>query len=365
MLGFCDYFAGSSSGGIERATAEVYRRLSERGARMMVVSIVPGERDELVEVGGIDTRVVPGTDLSPLIGAQLTISARILGVAERVIGDFAPDVLHASGLHFAGSAAAAILARRHDIPLVTTGHVASPAALSLPIRTAVAAYEQVIGRRILRRSCRVIAVSAAVAAHLRRLGADNPAVVHNGVDRDRFAPASRTEDPHVVFVGRLIANKGPDAALAAFGAVQYPGARLTFVGDGPMRRSLEEAAQRIGPDIRFMGNIGDVAPVLNEADILIRPSQTEGQSLAILEAMAAGVCVLATDISAHRELLDGGRCGELAIPGDRMDLAVRLRRLLQDEASRRRIASAARQRAAAYTWEECAAGTGLALSGAA
>jgi len=370
VLGFCDHFTESSSGGAEKVTAEVYSRFCAQGLEVTVLSAIPGRDAEVVAVRGIPTQVVPALDLAEVLNAQVTLAPRLLGAARRLIDEFRPQVLHATSVHFQGSIAAALLAWSRRLPLVTTGHVASVSQLPPLTQAAATAYEQTVGRLILRSSTRVIAVSEAVAAHLRHLGAaaDRVRVVTNGVDQDRFTPGAR--DPHrrqVVFVGRLIQNKGPADALAAFAALGRPEARLTFVGDGPMRAELEREVARLGLGgaVCFTGHLDDVAPILGSADVLIRPSRTEGQSLAILEAMAAGVCVLATDIPANRELVDDGDSGLLAPVGDTRQLAAGLARLLDDGVLRDRLAAQGRQRARQHSWEVCARETGRVLMEAA
>ncbi len=369
ILGFCDYFTTASSGGAERVTAEVYLRLMAEGAEVMVISAIP-RRHLGATVDGIPTRVVPGLDLARAFNAEVMLAPRLLTVARQVSDGFGPHVVHAASIHFLGSFVAALHSRRHRLPLVTTGHVGSIAELPALTRAATTVYERTIGRFILSSSQRVIAVSNAAASHLRRFGATQAktAVVPNGVDHVRFTPGQRNDHAlQVLFVGRLIQNKGPDDALAAFAAVRTPGARLTFVGDGPMRARLEASVGRLGLEgsVRFAGHVEDVSPIVRAADILIRPSLTEGQSLAILEAMAAGACVLASDIPANRELIDPGESGLLAGPGDVGDIARQLRMLLSDTSLRNRLAARGRERSLQHSWTACAHQTGAILAASA
>jgi len=141
-------------------------------------------------VHGIPTRIVPAVSLAQLVNAQVALAPGLLGAARRLVEELRPQVLHATSVHFQGSRAAALLARRRRLPLVTTGHVASMSQLPLATRTATTLYEHTAGRFILRTSSRVIAVSESVATHLRQLGApaDRTVVVHNGVDHHRFHP---------------------------------------------------------------------------------------------------------------------------------------------------------------------------------
>ncbi len=370
ILGFCDYFTTASSGGAEKVTAEVYQRLMAEGAEVMVISAIPRRHLGATPVDGIPTRLVPGLDLAGALNAEVMVAPRLLTVARQISDGFGPNVVHASSIHFQGSFVAALHSRRHRLPLVTTGHVGSIAELPALTRAATTVYERTIGRFVLSSSQRVIAVSNAAALHLGRLGATKAktSVVPNGVDHLRFAPGQRNDEAlQVVFVGRLIQNKGPDDALAAFAAIRTPGAHLTFVGDGPMRTHLEASVERLGLEdsVRFAGHVEDVSPIVRAADVLIRPSLTEGQSLAILEAMAAGACVLASDIPANRELIDPGESGLLAGPGDTWDIARQLRMLLSDASLRNRLAARGRERSLQHSWEACAHQTGTILAASA
>lgn len=370
ILGFCDYFTEDSSGGAEKVTAEVYTRLIEQGAEIRVVTTAPGTPGGEATPWGISTALAPGRDLSGLLRVQVTLAPRLLSIGSREIVGFRPDVLHASGLHFQSSLAAGILARRRNLPLATTGHIGSVESLPGLIRAATSTYERSIGRFILKSSSRVIAVSAAVADHMVTLGAA-PGLVHvvpNGVDRDRFRPGSRIgKGVGVVFVGRLISNKGPDEVLEAFVGNPREDATLTFIGDGPMRGELEARVQHLGLQDRvaFTGYTDDVAGLLASADVMVRPSQTEGQSLAVLEAMASEVAVIASDIPPNRELIGDNERGLLVAPGDQAGLCEALGAMIGDEDRRVRLARAARELAVRHTWERCAEETGRVLAAAA
>jgi len=367
ILAFCDYFTEDTSGGAEKVSIEVYRRLVDRGADVRVVSAIAGATGREREVGGIPTQVVRGRSLARSLGAQVLISRGLGRAARQIVVDWAPQVIHASSIHFQGSITAARLARKHEIPLVTTAHIGSISALPPLTRLATSVYERTVGRFVLRSSNSVIAVSRGTAAHVEKLGASDVTVVANGVDHDRFSPPQhRPNSPiEIVFIGRLIANKGPAAALAAFSSLDQPDTRLTFVGDGPSRKNLERAAEKTGNAVRFLGYRDNVADVLKSAHIMVRPSQTEGQSLALLEAMASGVVVVASDIEANREMIQSGVTGLLHRANDEADLATALRNAITDPTLRQDLAAAAHEYALGYSWDRCAAETGAVLLAAA
>jgi glycosyltransferase involved in cell wall biosynthesis len=344
---------------------EVYTRLVARGATVRVVSAAPGEETGRRLVNGIPTEFVAARDLSAILKAQVTWAPAVRAAAVRLFGEFRPHVAHATSIHFQSALLGSSVAHRCGIPVVTTGHVASISALPLPTRLATAAYEHTLSRRLLQRSARVIAVSDPVRAHLETLGADpaRVSVISNGVDVDRFTPGEGAHGRRVVFVGRLIGNKGPIQALEAFAQAAVPGSELLMVGDGPLRPRLEDRVRRLGlgDAVHFLGFRSDVDRILATGAVFVRSSLTEGQSLAMLEAMAAGLCVVASDIPANRALLQSGRAGLLVPPGDTSALARAIRLALTDEPLRRTIAHRGRQAALGHSWDVCAELTGEVL----
>jgi glycosyltransferase involved in cell wall biosynthesis len=276
-----------------------------------------------------------------------------------MLAEFKPEVVHAHTLFFQTSLAAAIAQRLTGVPLVTTVQIAGLEHLPQPVRALGRAYEQTLGRFILARSSRLIAVSPSVRAHLLVLGADPQkiTVIPNGVDLARFRAVPRStvvgEPATVAFVGRLIHNKGPEKLLQALLELHRERLpfRARFYGDGPMRSELAARARAAGGAIEFVGQVSDVAERLAEVDLLVRPSLTEGLPLAVLEAMASGVCVIASDIPGNRDLIRDGINGVLVPPGDLARLKLAIRALLQDSAQRARLAAAGAETARGYSWD--------------
>jgi glycosyltransferase involved in cell wall biosynthesis len=300
-------------------------------------------------------------DLTDTINLQFGLSPGLVRRSLEMVKETSPHVLHASSIHFQSARVAAATARQTGIPLVTTVQVGSIEHLPLASRLVTDAYERSIGARILTASTKVIAVSESVAAHVIELGTspEKVVVVPNGVNTERFQPTDVSRANEIVFVGRLISNKKPDDALEAFARLDRQDWQLVYVGDGPMKRHLQRRASRlgIGQSVKFLGTRADVPEILAEAAIVVRPSLTEGRSLAILEAMASGACVVASDIVPNRELIEHGVTGILTPVGDRVFLAEALNRLVKDSATRSSIGVAARESVLRSTWEETACRT--------
>lgn len=261
-----------------------------------------------------------------------------------------PDVFHAhmsSPVACKWGLAAAVLAR---VPAVL-GTV-QVGAYEPPDRSA---YWQL--RELARRVDRYLAVSREIAAELvDRLGwpVEKVEVVYNAVDVERVAvaaPPGLREQlggnetlPLVLTPARLDDQKGHDTLLEA--AAEVPEATFVLAGEGPKRAELEARVAQLGlgERVRFLGRREDVPALLAACDVFCLPSLYEGSSLAVLEAMAAGIPVVSSAIGGTEELIEDGRSGLLVAPGDAEGLAAALRRLLGDADLRRRLAAKGRER---------------------
>ncbi|HVE77595.1 MAG TPA: glycosyltransferase family 4 protein [Gemmatimonadaceae bacterium] len=179
-------------------------------------------------------------------------------------------------------------------------------------------------------------------------------VVYNGVDAARLNAGSArglraalgvpADAVVTAFVGSLIPRKAPDVLLRAFAAT--PG-HLVVVGDGPERPALAALAQALGVAgrVHFLGERGDVGAILRDAsDIFASPSRSEAFPLTPLEAAAAGLPVVVSDIAPHREAVVVGETGLLFPVDDVGALAAALGRLAADPALRGALGAAGRRR---------------------
>jgi glycosyltransferase involved in cell wall biosynthesis len=173
-------------------------------------------------------------------------------------------------------------------------------------------------------------------------------IVRYGIDPARFPfqvrPANGTAPPRIACVGRLLAYKGHAVLLRALAGADVPpplaGAQLELVGDGPLRAELERDVAALGlrDRVRFHGAVPEpvVADVLARADVFALPSvispdgDREGIPNALIEAMAAGLPAVSTYHSGVPELIEDGRTGYLAQPGDVDDLRAALVRALTE-----------------------------------
>jgi glycosyltransferase involved in cell wall biosynthesis len=193
----------------------------------------------------------------------------------------------------------------------------------------------------------VIVTSAAAHDHLvhtHHLRADRVVVIPNHVDTNRFAPgvATAREPGAVGFVGRLAREKNVAALLHALAGL--PGTRLVVAGDGPLRADLEDLAHRLGVKAEFLGAIpnAELPALLARVSVFALPSLYEWAPKSLLEAMAAGVPVVAADVPGIRDVVRHGESGWLTAT-DAGALRASLERVLGDATLRARLADAARR----------------------
>lgn len=183
-------------------------------------------------------------------------------------------------------------------------------------------------------------------------------VVRNGIRVERFKPSSPALREQLVAelgfargtrligtVGRLNVVKDQANLIQALARLQEQGdVALVLVGDGPLRSELERCAREAGvaTRVRFLGDRDDVHRLLPGLDLFALPSRSEGYSIALLEAAASALPIVATDVGGNAEIVRHGVTGELAPPGDTEALASALSRVLADEAAAERMRIAAR-----------------------
>jgi glycosyltransferase involved in cell wall biosynthesis len=172
-------------------------------------------------------------------------------------------------------------------------------------------------------------------------------VVWNGIDTARFAYAPAGSGA-VVAVGRLQPEKDHETLLRAAALAIHEDAtfRLQIAGDGPCMGSLRELATELGiqRQVSFLGEVRDVNGLLQRGGLFVLPSLSEGVSLTLLEAMASGVPIVATRVGGNPEVVLDGETGVLVAPQDPVALAGAMLRLRRDDAERRRLAAAGRER---------------------
>jgi len=229
--------------------------------------------------------------------------------------------------------------------------------------------DRLLLRTCLRLSNRVVSVSQTMrnwlAEHFNQYS-DKLVLIENGVDQAFLAVGAQRnyDNPvraiHLITVCSLIPRKGVDQivrALARLGGVQPT---LNVVGTGPEEQSLREMANSLGlaGRVTFRGRVapGEVPALLAEADVFVLASHSEGRPNVVLEAMATGLPVIASDIAGVSEVVEHGRTGLLFDDGEMVQLARCIETLSADQALQRRLGEEGRNRilSKGLTWPNCA-----------
>jgi glycosyltransferase involved in cell wall biosynthesis len=336
-------------GGYELATLALARGLRERGISVMVVTIATGE---LNSAGGADV-------IRIYVRGQHTLLStfpRLLAVLARERSRY--SIIHCSTFGYMSGLA------------VLVGRILGRPAL-LRVATESDVREFAEGRHwkyrlffwLLRGAAGVIAPSAAIRDELLRAGFSRERIVYfaNAVDVNRFRPATPAAKAEakgalglpkntavIGTVARLVERKGIDVLLQAFATVRHSHrVHLIVVGDGPLKEELRALARELEIDgsVSWLGFQRDTARCLRTMDVFALPSRLEGSPNAVLEGMAVGLPVVATNIGGVIDLLEEGRNGLLVPPDDPDALAAALGRLLRNVPLRAELGCRARNRA--------------------
>ncbi|HEY4529603.1 MAG TPA: glycosyltransferase [Luteimonas sp.] len=332
-------------GGLERMVADIACAQREHGHAVAVFSLT-GAGDLGPEIARSGVEVIEGGKRG---GFDLAMLARlrtaILRAGAHVVHthNFVPN-------YYAALAIAGVLRRRPA--LVNTCHNMGTRLAGPRLRR--------LYRLSLLRTARVAGVGEGVARHLVERGLTprrRTVAVRNGVRMPPQADAAARRAARSALgigdgalllgtVGRLVELKNHRLLLDQVAplAADFPRLRLVLIGDGPLREELQARTRALGIDSRvhFTGARDDVARLLPALDAFVLPSRTEGLSIALLEACAAGLPVVASAVGGNPEIIEDGHTGLLVPSDDAAALQAGLRRLLADDALRHRLGCAAR-----------------------
>ena len=345
------------------------RQIRGRRIAHLIESDGPGGAERMVATmaAGFESAGCPGVAVLPVRGegwlaAQLDgtgvtidhlalhgpISPRPAFALARLLRRHCVDIVHSHEFTMAvyGTAAARLTGLPHLITMHGGRYYASAVHRRLAMNAAV------------RMSGALVAVSESVAADLRcdlRLRDDRLSVIPNGVRRP--APAAGTvrgelglgpADRLIVAVGNLYPVKGHDLLVRALGELSsaFPDVHVAIAGRGDLRDELLQLAESLGvaSRVHLLGYRADITNVLASADLFALPSRSEGLPLAVLEAMFAGLPIVATDVGDVATVLGQGS-GIVVPPNDAPRLAAALRTLLSDRVAAERLGQAALRRA--------------------
>ena len=332
-------------GGASIHVRDMAREMLGRGHAVIVLTGGEGPVTNLLQAAGVPYHALLSL-CRPIHPLRDLLAARELAAAVR---QFAPDIMsvHTAKAGWIGRAVAA----RLGIPAVYTPH-GWPIGDRMGARVGVLFEwaEKVASRWTSAIIC-VCECERNLALHKRLARADQLHIVHNGV---RDIPAGLRADvmavpPRIVSVARLEAPKDPVTLLRALETIRSQPWELDLVGDGPLEPELRRLAASLGiaNRVRFLGYVRDPAEVLARAQLFVLSSLSEGFPRSVIEAMRAGLPVVASAVGGIPEAVRDGIEGLLVPRGDPSALAAALSGLLADGARRKQMGLHARR-----TYEE-------------
>ena len=331
-------------GGQELVVARLANDLAARGHRVgITVTMEEGSLASTLRDSGHDVMLVPAPGL------------RTNWRAESLIARFRarrPDVVHV-----------------HSGVWLKAARAARAAGVGRVVHTVhgLLDREPWYSESLKRMAARSTDVVVAVSEPLRRYLVDvvglpdrQVVTVLNGIDTAVFRPGPRNPEfrrrlgiaPEEIVIGhvaRLATIKNQILLIDAFAALltRVPTATLVIVGDGPERESLVARTRQLGVEssVRFVGEIADTSPVYREFDVFVLSSRAEGTSMSILEALASGVCVVATSVGGNPALLRDGECGVLVPSENARALTEAIEGVVNDGRRREAFGAAGRRHA--------------------
>ena len=333
-------------GGVEQLTARLLDGFKQLGHDVAAVSLFDTQGSHLERF--LQQQEIPVHYLRKRIG----FDPRALTGLGRIIRQFQPDIVHSHGYVLAYTLGAATLA---GVPgQVHTIH--NVAGWGMPWW----------GRDVLSLATLIgvapVAVSAEVARTNRDANRTEAMTILNGIPVAIYRTARRNrqlwrtengfgqDDLLIASVARLFPQKNHSLLLRAFARLApTQSIQLVLVGDGPLKGELQGEADALGlrSQVRFLGVREDIPDILAASDVFALSSDAEGNPLALMEAMAAGLPVVATAVGGVPELLTHGRDGFVVPPGNADSLAAALSRLIGSPEQRQAMGKDAESKALA------------------
>ena len=349
-IAFACPYAWDDPGGVQVHVRELAEHVLASGHDVLVLAPVR-ERVDQAWVTAVGRPV----DL-PYNASNAPIDPRPWSIrrVRRHLDAFRPDVVHVHEPFTPSTSMWATLASR--APVVATFHTGT-------VRSRLYDLAAPLLRRVDRRISVKIAVSrVAERTAAARIGGSFE-IVPNGADVARFTGAEHADlgsGTKLLFVGRLDERKGFPTAVGAFArlASERPDLRLIVVGDGPQRTAVAALPAEVRARVTLLGAIPNVElpPFVSACDLFLGTSVGgESFGMVLVEAMAAGLPVIASDIPGYDEVVRDGVEGLLVPPRDPGAVAAAATTILDDPALAARLAAGGRERAAEFDWDVVAA----------
>lgn len=364
-VGLVSPYDWSYPGGVQEHIQRLASELRERGHNVRILTPATGVRGRQVEYGVYKLGWAAPLHVNGSI-ARVAFAPHISGRLRGILQRERFDIIH---LHEPLASPMGLFVL-HTGPatgatLVGTFHAWARHSLASAPEWAYASAAPFLGRYFRRLDGR-IAVSPAAAEFVSRFFPSDFRIIPNGVDTQHFHPDTPPLPEYadgklnILYLGRIEKRKGLKYLLRAIPMIRehFPHTRFLIGGDGPLRVGFERLVAQAGwQDVVFLGRVpAERLPALfTSADVFCAPNiGGESQGIVLLEAMASGRPVVASDIPGFRSVIRHQQDGLLTPPTRSEELAWAVCHLLSDDAERARLAQAGRQRAEAFSWEHVA-----------
>jgi glycosyltransferase involved in cell wall biosynthesis len=334
--------------GTEIATYNLASHLARRGHEVHVITSHDAGFPEFSKESGFSVHRIAWPKIR-FIGI-LTFWAKICLKIRKI----KPDIIHAQSL---GVAVPTLISERIlKIPYVIWGQGSD---IYLPGK-----FTRMTSKPMLQNADAVLALTEDMKQKMREICDRDISVVPNGIDLKRFEISSGDKKDSsaktIIFVGRLHPVKGVQYLIEAMAIVhlETPDVKLVIVGDGVERARLEELAERLNlkGSIQFAGQVPQesIPRLMHQADVFALSSLSESFGIVNLEAMAAGLPIVATNVGGIPDIVEEGVNGYLVNAKNPDELADRILVLLQNDEMREEMSANNREKAELYMWDKVA-----------
>jgi glycosyltransferase involved in cell wall biosynthesis len=357
---FVNAFFHPYTGGTEKHMYELGKRVAKKQNLFVITSQLENTKAR-EEFEGMHMHRVPARFVkAPLIyPPPLVFAKQARREIERIGKEEKIDIFNLHGRWFPDFAYSAKYANDHHKLFIQTIHNARPVGISPAIDMFGTFFDNVYGKKILKRADRLIAVSRAVREDISLYGIDKKRIkaIHNGVDTDFFKPSKpslREElgdgvDNLLLFVGRIVEQKGLPYTINAMKRVvkEYPSTRLAIVGRGKSKPALQHQVKKEGLEnnVVFPGFIPEeqLPNLYSSADVFLLPSLWEVLPIALVEALSCGSPLLVSDAGGNPEVAKDGENGFVFEKKNEQQLIEKLRIMVDDAALRSRMGKKSRE----------------------